>query len=61
MSTPKVKKPKPPPKTPTMADPSIIEAGDAASRGYSSLISTTPVGLERRAETVKRSLIGGAM
>jgi hypothetical protein len=44
-----------------MADPSISEAEKQAGRGYSSLVSTTPLGLERKADTVKRSLIGGAM
>lgn len=58
---PKIKKPKPPAHTPSQADPSIIEAGDQASRGYSSLISTTPTGLERKADTVRRSLLGGGM
>lgn len=56
----KPKKPDPPPNTPSQAEPTVVAAGDEASRGYSSLISTTPSGLSRKAFTVKRSLIGGA-
>lgn len=52
--------PPPPPSTPTMADASVIEAGQSQRGGYSSLISTSPQGLTRKASTAKTSLIGGA-
>lgn len=62
--TPKApQKPPPPPSTPTRADSSVREAGQrqlGASVGYDSLISTSSTGLARKAETKKRSLIGGA-
>lgn len=58
---PKIKKPPPPPPTPTMADPTVADAAAEAGRGYSSLISTSPSGLTRKAETAKRSLIGGGL
>jgi len=58
-SPPKPKPPPPPPNTPTAADSSVYAAGEAADDGYSSLISTTPTGLSRKASTAKRSLIGG--
>lgn len=52
--------PPPPPTTPTAADSSVVEAGQAQQRtGYSSMISTTPQGLTRKAATAKTSLIGG--
>ncbi len=53
--------PPPPPTTPTSADASVVEAGQRAadSSGYSSMISTTPSGLTRKAFTGKTSLIGG--
>lgn len=51
-------KPKPPPYTPTKADASIINAGEAAATGYKSMVNagalTTP------ATTQKRSLLGGS-
>jgi hypothetical protein len=51
----------PPPSTPTMANASVYQAGQQASRGYSSLIGTgTQSGLTRKASTAKKSLIGGA-
>lgn len=52
--------PPPPPTAPTSADASVISAGQNAEQtGYSSLISTTPSGLSRKASTAKTSLIGG--
>lgn len=52
--------PPPPPATPTAADTSVVEAGQNSARSnYSSLISTTPQGLTRKASTAKTSLIGG--
>lgn len=52
--------PPPPPTTPTAADSSVLEAGqNAAKTNYSSMISTTPQGLTRKASTAKTSLIGG--
>lgn len=56
---PKPKPPPPPPNTPSNADSSVFEAGQAADDGYTSLIATTPTGLTRKAGTAKRSLIGG--
>lgn len=51
--------PPPPPAMPTRADASVITAGNQASAGYSSFISTGNTGLRRRANTVRSSLIGG--
>ena len=59
--SPKIKKPPPPPATPTRADASVIDAGSRASQGYSSMVSTGSVqGLTRKANTTRGSLIGGA-
>lgn len=55
---PKVKAPPPPPTTPTRAQ----AAGDVVplAGGFSSLVSSgASTGLARKAETKKRSLIGG--
>jgi hypothetical protein len=58
---PSIKKPDPPPNTPTRADASAVAAGDRAYRPYSSFISTGATsGLKSRASTMKRSLIGGS-
>lgn len=57
--TPPVNKPDPPPTTPTLADPSVKYAGQQAGVGYSSLISTGPTGLKRKATTSKSSIMGG--
>lgn len=53
--------PPPPPAAPTAATSSVVEAGQNAANtsGYSSMISTTPQGLTRKASTAKTSLIGG--
>lgn len=60
MSFLKPKKPAPPPTTPTRADSSVIAAGEQASVGFPSLISSgSAAGLTRKAKTVKPSLIGG--
>lgn len=53
------------PDTPTpAAPPTSADAGISAppneSAGYSSLVSTGPSGLKRKAKTSKSSLIGGA-
>lgn len=56
---PKPKAPPPPPSTPTKADASVIDAGQQAGKGFTSLISTGSQGLTRKANTVKSSLIGG--
>lgn len=56
---PKVKKPDPPPHTPTRADASVIAAGDRAAAGYESLINTGSQGLKSKASGNKRTLIGG--
>lgn len=50
----------PPAPPPTEADPSVQTAGDSGTTGYTSLISTGPSGLKRKAKTQKASLIGGA-
>lgn len=47
----------PPPYAPTKAE--TIKPLDMGSIGASSLVSTTPTGLSRKADTRKRSLIGG--
>lgn len=55
-------KPKKPdkPKLPQSAlDTKTIRPPDETSRAYASLISTTPSGLERKADTRKKSLLGG--
>ena len=53
--------PPPPPNAPTSADASVVEAGNNAAKGaYSSMVSTTPSGLSRKASTAKTTLIGGA-
>lgn len=61
-SPPAPKKPPPPANAPTRADASVVNAGirDTTPRGFSSLVSSGPTGLSRRAETKKRTLIGGA-
>lgn len=52
--------PPPPPSTPTRADASVIDSGQQASQGFSSLISSgSATGLKRKASTIKQSLIGG--
>lgn len=56
---PKVPKPPLPPKTPTLADARSLINPEDVGGGFSSLISTTTSGLKRKAETQKRSLIGG--
>lgn len=52
------KPPPPPPPAPTKADASVITAGQREPN-YSSLISTGPRGLQRKANTQKGSLMGG--
>jgi hypothetical protein len=47
----------PPPYAPTQAQ--TVKPLDTADIGASSLVSTTPTGLSRKADTRKRSLIGG--
>jgi hypothetical protein len=57
---PKVKAPKPP-KMPTSAlDTKRILPDDSTSTAYNSLISTSPTGLERKADVKKKTLLGGA-
>jgi hypothetical protein len=51
--------PPPPPTAPTAADASVVQAGQMQRGGLTSLISTTPQGLTRKAATAKTSLIGG--
>lgn len=53
--------PPPPPAAPTAASSSVIEAGQNAANtsAYTSMISTTPQGLSRKASTAKTTLIGG--
>lgn len=53
--------PPPPPSTPTKADASVVEAGQQASQGFTSLVSSgAATGLKKKASTVKQTLIGGA-
>lgn len=54
--------PPPPPATPTAADATVIETGQAQIKPgtFTSLISTGPQGLTRKANTAKTTLIGGA-
>lgn len=53
--------PPPPPSTPTRADASVLEAGQQASQGFSSMVSSgSATGLKKKASTVKQTLIGGA-
>lgn len=47
----------PPPYAPTKAQ--TVKPLDTSSIGASSLVSTTGTGLSRKADTKKRSLIGG--
>jgi hypothetical protein len=54
----KPKKPPPPPPPPVLADTKTFDAGVDDRSAFSSLISTAPAGLTRKAETVKRSLLG---
>ena len=56
---PKVPKPKPVP-VPTPADAAREGSFDNPQINYQSLISTSAIGLTRKARTAKRSLIGGA-
>lgn len=50
--------PPPPPSAPTSADASVVDSGSRQSSGYSSLVSTTPTGLQRKASTAKTTLLG---
>lgn len=58
---PPVEKPPPPPSPPSAADASRAPSieGDSVS-AVRSLVNTTGTGLARKANTAKRSLIGGA-
>lgn len=55
---PKVPKPPLPGRTPQRAD-ATGESPENLGRRYASLISTSTVGLKRKAHTQKRTLIGG--
>lgn len=57
--TPAVVKPPSPAAPPTLASSDVQQAG-ANTGTFSSLISTGPGGLKRKASTQKSSLIGGA-
>lgn len=57
--TPKIPKPKLPPPTPSLQDASMFEVGRPKDN-FTSLVSTSPQGLTTRANTAKRTLIGGA-
>jgi len=59
MKPPKVKSPKLPPSAPSLMDAAQFEAS-APITPFSSLVSTSPQGLLTRANTAKRSLIGGS-
>lgn len=59
-SPPKPTPPPPPANAPTKASISVINAGQQESN-YSSLIASgSPTGLDRKASTKKRTLIGGS-
>ena len=61
-SPPRPQAPPPPPNAPRQADSSIVAGRsrrDPAAVGSGSLIGTGPQGLRRRANTTRRSLIGG--
>lgn len=60
MLFPKPDKPPRPPSPPTKADASVQFAGQEINTGYSSLVNTGPQGLQKKASTSKRSLVGGA-
>lgn len=51
--------PPPPPSAPTMADATVIAAGQSGRGSYDSFLSTGSQGLTRKAATGKTSLIGG--
>lgn len=53
------KPPKPPKPIVSAADIRTFNPPDETSRAYSSLISTTPSGLQLKAKTQKKSLLGG--
>ena len=61
MSKPKApKEPPPPPSAATGAETSIVSQNQPDDiGGAAALISTSNVGVKRKAKTVKRSLIGG--
>jgi len=56
---PKVKKPDPPKALVQPADLKAFAPADETSRAYSSLINTGPMGLQKKALTAKKSLLGG--
>lgn len=58
--TPKIKKPDPPKIPVSAADMLPTNAPDDTSKAYSSLINTSPMGLQRKASTAKKSLLGGS-
>ena len=57
--TPKIPKPKPPKPPISAADMATPSTPDETTRAYSSLVNTSPVGLQRKASTAKKSLLGG--
>lgn len=52
--------PPPPPSRATAASDLTKDGTDKTASGVKSLVNTTGIGLTRKAETKKRSLIGGA-
>lgn len=56
---PKPPKPPPAPKTPVLADTASYDSSAEMRNSRQSLVTTSPKGLTRKAETVKRSLLGG--
>jgi len=58
--TPKIKKPDPPKIPVSAADMMPASNPDDTAKAYSSLINTAPMGLQRKASTAKKSLLGGS-
>lgn len=53
------KAPPPPPTTPTRADAATTPQNQTSNVGLASLISSGPTGLQKKANTSKKSLLGG--
>ena len=57
---PKVKAPDKPKMPQSALDQKMIRPPDETAKAFSSMVSTSPMGLTRRAETKKKTLLGGA-
>lgn len=59
--TPKAPKPPPPPKMPqSPLDAPSFDKPDKTASAFSSLVSTSPMGLKKSAMGAKKTLLGGA-